>query len=41
MDLQEIGINTRNFLDSARSRNYWRVLADAVDRPSSISHGVS
>ena len=23
MDLKEIGINTRNWVDSARDRNYW------------------
>ena len=23
MDLQEIGINTRNLVDSARDRDYW------------------
>ena len=26
MDLKEIGINTRNWVDSAQDRNYWRAL---------------
>ena len=27
MDFQEIGINTRNLVDSAQDRDYWRALA--------------
>ena len=30
MDLKEIGINTRNWVDSAQDRDYWRVLLDAA-----------
>ena len=30
MDLKEIGINTRNWLDSALDRNYWRALVNAA-----------
>ena len=30
MDLKEIGINTRNWGDSAHDRDYWRALANAV-----------
>ena len=26
MDLKEIGVNTRNWLDLAQSRDYWRAL---------------
>ena len=26
MNLEEIGINTRNWVDSARDRDYWRAL---------------
>ena len=39
MDLQEIGINAGNWVDSAQDRNYWRALVDAA--LGSISHGVS
>ena len=28
MDLKEIGINTRNWVDSTRDRNYWRALVN-------------
>ena len=28
MDLKEIGINTRHFVDSAQDRDYWRVLVN-------------
>ena len=30
MDLEEIGINTGNWVDSAQDRNYWRVLVNAT-----------
>ena len=30
MDLEEIGINAGNWVDSARDRNYWRALVNAV-----------
>jgi hypothetical protein len=30
MDLKEIGINARNWLDSAQDRDYWRALVNAV-----------
>jgi hypothetical protein len=29
MDLKEIGINTRNCVDSAQDRDYWRALVNA------------
>ena len=29
-DLEEIGINTRNLVDSVQDRNYWRALVDAA-----------
>ena len=30
MDLKEIGINTRNWVDSAQDRNYWRAIVSAA-----------
>ena len=30
MDLKEIGINTRNWFDSAQDMYYWRALVNAV-----------
>ena len=30
MDLKEIGINTRNCVDSPQDRDYWRVLVNAA-----------
>ena len=30
MDLEEIGINTRNWVDSAQVRDYWRALGNAT-----------
>ena len=30
MDLKEIGINTKNWVDSARDRDYWRALVNAA-----------
>ena len=30
MDLKEIGINTKNWVDSAQDRNYWRTLVNAT-----------
>ena len=30
MDLKEIGINTRNWVDSAQDRDYWRALMNAA-----------
>ena len=29
-DLKEIGVNTRNWIDSAQDRNYWRALVNAA-----------
>ena len=29
-DIKEIGINTRNWVDSAQDRDYWRVLVNAA-----------
>ena len=36
-DLEEIGINAGNWVDSAQDMNYWRALVNA----GHISHGVS
>jgi hypothetical protein len=30
MDFKEIGINTKNWVDSAQDRDYWRALMNAV-----------
>ena len=30
MDLKEISINTRNWVDSAQVRNYWRALVNTT-----------
>ena len=30
MDLKEIGINTRDWVDSAQDRDYWRALVNAA-----------
>ena len=30
MNLKEIGINTRNWVDSAQDRDYWRALVNAA-----------
>jgi hypothetical protein len=30
MDLKEMGINTRNWVDSAQDRDYWRALVNAA-----------
>ena len=30
MDLKDIGINTRNWVDSAQDMDYWRVLVNAA-----------
>ena len=42
MDLEEIGINAGNWVDSAQDRDYWRALVNVELNPrGSISHGVS
>ena len=42
MNLEEIGIFTRNWVDSTKARDYWRVLVNAViEPPGFIRHGVS
>ena len=30
MDLEEIGVNAGNWVDSAQDRNYWRVLVNSA-----------
>ena len=30
MDLEEIGINVENWVDSAQNKDYWRVLVNAA-----------
>ena len=41
MDLKEIGINERNWVDSAQDRNYWSSCECGIEPPGSISHRVS
>jgi hypothetical protein len=41
MDLKIIGINTRNWVDSAQDRNYSSPCECGIEHPGSISHGVS
>ena len=42
MDLKEIGINKRNWIDSAQNMNYWRALVKCgIEPPGYITHGVS
>ena len=41
MDLKEIVTNTRNWVDSAQDRDYWRTFVNAALNLGSISHGVS
>ena len=42
MDLKEIGINTRNWVESAQDIDYWRALVNAaLNLRVSLSHGVS
>ena len=42
MDLKEIVIITRNWIDSAQDRDYRRALVNAgIEPSSSVSHGVS
>ena len=36
MEFEEIGINTRNWVDSAQDRDYWRVLSEGDIEPSDI-----
>ena len=38
IDIEEIGVNTRNFVDSAHDRDYWRYLMNAASKLGSISH---
>ena len=33
MDLKEIGINTKNWVDSVQDRDYWRSLVNATLNP--------
>ena len=42
MDLKEIGINTKNLVDSAQDRDYWRALEKCgIEPPESIRHRAS
>ena len=42
MDLEEIGINAGNLVDSAQDRDYWSCPCECgIQPPSSKSHGVS
>jgi hypothetical protein len=41
MEIKEIGINARSFVDSAQDRDYWKALVIALNLPGFISHGGS
>jgi hypothetical protein len=42
MDLEEIGINAGNRVDSTKDRDYWRSPCECgMETPGSISHGDS
>ena len=41
MDLEEIGINAGNWVDSAQDRNYLSLFECGIEPSGSISHGVS
>ena len=30
MDLKEIGVNTRNWVNSARDKDFWKILVNAA-----------
>ena len=42
IDLKEISIDTRNLVDSAQGRGYWKALVNCdIEPPGFISHRVS
>ena len=41
MDLEEVGINARNCVNSALDRDYWNPCECGIEPPGSISYGVS
>ena len=41
MDIKEIGINTRNWVDLAQDRDLESPCECGIEPPDSISHGVS
>ena len=42
MDLKEIGVNVRSWIDSTQDRDYWRTGYEyEIKTSGSISHGVS
>ena len=41
MDLREIGVNTRNWVDSAQDRDCWSPCECGIESPGYISHGAS
>ena len=42
MDLEEVGINDGNWVDSAQDRNYWRaIVSAALNLRFFISYGIS
>ena len=40
MDLKEIGVITRNWVDSAQDRDYWSPCKSGIEPPGSMGHGV-
>ena len=41
MNLKEIGINTRNWVDSAQDRHYWRALVNVFSNALSLCSSLS
>ena len=40
MDLTEIGMSTKNWVDSAHDKDYWRASVSGNEPQASVSHGV-
>ena len=39
--IKEMGVNTKNWIDLAQDRDYWRALVNVALKSGFISHGVS
>ena len=39
--IKGMGMNTRNCLDSAQGKDYWRAVVMRIEPPGFINHGVS
>ena len=41
MDVNKVDVNTRNWVDSAQDKDYWKARCECgIEPPGSISHGV-